>query len=75
MSTEKFIYVDNAATTAMSEGAIRAMTPYLKDVYGNPSSLHTAGQVAKEALDGFRARIAKRIGAQPAEIYFTSGGS
>ena len=73
--TKRFIYVDNAATTAMTDSAIKAMTPYLKEVYGNPSSLHTVGQVAKEALDGFRARIAKRIGAQPFEIYFTSGGS
>lgn len=74
-TTKKFIYVDNAATTAMTDSAINAMTPYLKGVYGNPSSLHTVGQVAKEALDSFRARIAKRIGAQPFEIYFTSGGS
>ena len=72
---KRFIYVDNAATTAMTDGAISAMVPYMKDVYGNPSSLHTVGQVAKEALDGFRARIAKRIGAQPFEVYFTSGGS
>ncbi len=69
------IYVDNAATTAMSDTAIAAMTPYLKQVYGNPSSLHTVGQVAKEALDGARAKIASLIGAKPNEIYFTSGGS
>ena len=69
------IYVDNAATTAMSDRAIAAMTPYLKEVYGNPSSLHTAGQLAKEALDGARGLIANLIGAKPNEIYFTSGGS
>lgn len=71
----KTVYVDNAATTAMSDTAINAMTPYFKDVYGNPSSLHTVGQVAKEALDKARAQIAELIGAKPNEIYFTSGGS
>ena len=71
----KTIYVDNAATTAMSDRAIEAMTPYLKGVYGNPSSLHTVGQVAKEALDSAREKIAKGLGANPSEIYFTSGGS
>lgn len=71
----KTVYVDNAATTAMSDTAIAAMTPYLKEVYGNPSSLHTVGQVAKEALDKARGEIAALIGAKPNEIYFTSGGS
>ena len=71
----KTIYVDNAATTAMSDKAIEAMMPYLKGVYGNPSSLHTVGQDAKEALDGARARIAKCLNADPKEIYFTSCGS
>ncbi len=71
----KTVYVDNAATTAMSDRAIEAMTPYLKGVYGNPSSLHSVGQTAKEALDGARARIAKCINCEPREIYFTSGGS
>ena len=69
------IYVDNAATTAMSDTAIKAMTPYLKEVYGNPSSLHTVGQVAKEALEDARVRVAKLLNADPREIYFTSGGS
>ena len=71
----KTIYVDNAATTAMSDRAIEAMTPYLKEVYGNPSSLHTVGQVAKEALEEARVAIAKLLNAEPREIYFTSGGS
>lgn len=71
----KVIYVDNAATTAMSDAAIKALTPYLKGVYGNPSSLHTVGQIAKEALDAARAKIAKCINCEPREIYFTSGGS
>nr|MDE7380091.1 IscS subfamily cysteine desulfurase [Clostridia bacterium] len=71
----KTIYVDNAATTAMSDVAIEAMTPYLKNVFGNPSSLHTVGQVAKEALENARAQVAGAVGAKPNEIYFTSGGS
>ena len=72
---EKIIYVDNAATTAMSGKAIDAMTRFYKEVYGNPSSLHTVGQVAKEALDEARERIAKCLNCEPREIYFTSGGS
>jgi cysteine desulfurase len=71
----KTIYVDNAATTAMSDEAIQAMLPYLKDIYGNPSSLHTVGQVAKEALDAARESVAACLGATAREIYFTSGGS
>ncbi len=71
----KTIYADNAATTAMSDAAIRAMMPYLKEVYGNPSSLHTAGQTAKEALERARADIGVCLNADPREIYFTSGGS
>ena len=71
----KVIYADNAATTAMSDKAIGAMLPYLKEVYGNPSSLYSAGQVAKEALEEARAKLAKYLNAEPREIYFTSGGS
>ncbi len=71
----KTVYVDNAATTPMCDEAIAAMTPYFKQIYGNPSSLHTVGQVAKEALDAARAKIASLLGAKPNEIYFTSGGS
>ncbi len=59
----------------MSDAAIRAMMPYLKEVYGNPSSLHTAGQTAKEALERARADIGGCLNADPREIYFTSGGS
>lgn len=71
----KIVYVDNAATTAMNVQAISAMTPYFSGCFGNPSSLHTLGQAAKEALEEMRARIAKRINAESREIYFTSGGS
>ncbi len=69
------IYADNAATTKMSRAAIDAMLPYLDTVYGNPSSLHSAGQRANEALVSARERIAKVLGAQPQELTFTSGGS
>ena len=69
------IYLDNAATTKMSKTAIEAMLPYLDTVYGNPSSLHSAGQAAADALQGARERIAACIGASSKEITFTSGGS
>ena len=69
------IYADNAATTKMSRVAIDAMMPYLDRIYGNPSSLHSVGQRANEALTAARERIAKRLGCTPREITFTSGGS
>lgn len=69
------IYADNAATTKMSRTAIDAMLPYMDDCYGNPSSLHSSGQRAKEALEDARARIAACLGCQPREVFFTSGGS
>ncbi len=69
------VYADNAATTAMSQVAIDAMLPYFNKVYGNPSSLHSTGQVAKEALDAARATVAECLGCEPREIIFTSGGS
>ncbi len=71
----KTIYVDNAATTAMSDIAVEAMKPYLQGIYGNPSSLHSVGQRAKEELEKARETVAACLGAQPREIYFTSGGS
>ena len=69
------VYADNAATTAMSQTAIAAMLPYFDKIYGNPSSLHSVGQRAKEALDGARATVAACLGCDPKEIIFTSGGS
>ena len=71
----RHIYADNAATTKMSQAAIRAMLPYLDGIYGNPSSLHSAGQAAKEALESARAVMARGLGCDPREITFTSGGS
>ena len=70
-----YVYADNAATTAMSQVAIDAMVPYFNKVYGNPSSLHSAGQEAKEALDAARETVAACLGCEPREIIFTSGGS
>lgn len=69
------IYVDNAATTKMSESAIKAMMPYMNEIYGNPSSLHSFGQKANEVLDMAREQVAKCIGCEKREITFTSGGS
>ena len=70
-----YVYVDNAATTAMSKTAVDAMLPYLQETFGNPSSLHTTGQIAKEALEKARKTVADCINADIKEIYFTSGGS
>ncbi len=70
-----YVYADNAATTAMSQVAIDAMMPYLSKTYGNPSSLHSVGQEAKEALETARETVARCLGCQSREITFTSGGS
>ena len=69
------VYADNAATTKMSRTAIDAMLPYMETYYGNPSSLHTVGQQAAEALMTARQTVAACLGCQPREITFTSGGS
>lgn len=69
------IYADNAATTKMSEASLKTMIDLMEDTYGNPSSLYTFGQKAKEVLEKARADVAGAIGAQPQEILFTSGGS
>ena len=69
------VYADNAATTRMHQTAIDTMTYHLNNTFGNPSSLYTIGQQAKEVLETARADMAACFGAQPREIYFTSGGS
>ena len=69
------VYADNAATTKISDHALRAMMPCFEKFYGNPSSLHSVGQEAKEVLDEARAKVAKCLGCEAREIYFTSGGS
>ncbi len=70
-----FVYADNAATTKMSQRAIDTMLPYFENIYGNPSSLHSVGQEAKEALENARQTVAECLGCEAREIYFTSGGS
>ena len=72
---DHMIYADNAATTKMSDAARKVMIDLIDRTWGNPSSLYSTGQRAKEVLEDARARVAKVIGAQPKEIIFTSGGS
>ena len=69
------IYLDNAATTPVDKRVLEAMLPYYSDVFGNPSSLHSHGQEAKKAIEEAREKVAKALGADFDEIYFTSGGS
>ena len=69
------IYADNAATTKLSDSALDAMLPYMRDVWGNPSSLYKFGQIAAENVNSARKVVAECIGANASEIYFTSGGS
>jgi len=69
------VYADNAATTKMSRLAIDTMVGFYDTVYGNPSSLHSIGQEAKEALEAAREKVAACLGCAPREVYFTSGGS
>ncbi|MEO5884852.1 MAG: cysteine desulfurase family protein [Candidatus Limnocylindrales bacterium] len=69
------IYLDHAATTPLRREVLDAMLPYLTEVYGNPSSAHSAGRAARAALDEAHARVAARLGAEPREVVFTSGGT
>ena len=69
------VYADNAATTAVSQAAVEAMLPCFTENYGNPSSIHAAGRAASGILEDARALIAAKIGAEPNEVYFTSGGT
>ncbi len=69
------IYLDHASTTYLSEGALAEMLPYFSGHFGNASSLHSLGRESRKAVDAARARVAAAIGAKPAEIYFTSGGT
>lgn len=72
---DRFIYADNAATTAISAPVLESMLPVLKEEYGNPSSLYAMGGKAKELVEIARGKVAAALGAEPGEIYFTSGGS
>ena len=69
------IYADHAATTPLKPEALEAMLPWLKDGFGNPSSLHSFGRKARKAVEEARATVAECIGAKPEEIFFTSGGT
>ncbi len=72
---KRFVYADNAATTKISQEVLDAMMPYLTEGYGNASSIYSKGREAKTALEESRKKVADALGAQPREIYFTSGGS
>lgn len=69
------IYLDNNATTKPAEEVVQAMLPFLREDFGNPSSLHIAGQTARHAVEAARARVASLVGARPRDIVFTSGGT
>ncbi|QNL21873.1 cysteine desulfurase [Hyphobacterium sp. CCMP332] len=69
------VYLDNAATTPIDPQVIEAMMPYLREIYGNPSSTHAHGRMAKSALEKGRKRLANLINASPSEVFFTSGGT
>lgn len=71
----KQIYLDNNSTTPLDERVLEAMLPYLRQAYGNASSVHTPGREARTAVENARERIAAILGAEPSEIYFTSGGT
>lgn len=69
------VYLDNAATTPVNPEVLREMMPYFTEKFGNPSSIHSFGREARQAVDKARERVAKALGAKPEEIYFTGGGS
>ena len=69
------IYLDSASTTPVSDVVLNEMLPYLKDIYGNPNSIHTSGIEARKAVDKARELVAEAINASPNQIIFTSGGS
>ncbi len=71
----KKVYLDHAATTPVHPEVIAAMLPYLHDNFGNPSSVHSFGRDARKAVDEARDKVAKAIGADPREVFFTSGGT
>lgn len=75
MEEKRFVYADHSATTRISDPVLEAMLPYLKEGYGNPSSIYSKGREAKIAVETARGQVAAGLGADPAEIYFTAGGS
>ncbi len=75
MREKRFVYMDHAATTSMKPDVAESMIPFLKEYFGNPSSLYSIGREGKEAIETAREQLAKALGAKPEEIYFTSGGT
>ena len=75
METNKLIYLDHAATTSVKPEVLDAMLPYFTEKYGNPSSIYSLGRENKKAIDDAREKVANSLGAQPKEIFFTSGGT
>src|SRR5690554_8128857 len=69
------VYFDNAATTALDERVLEAMLPYMRDYFGNPSSVHAQGRAVRTAIEKSRKKIAELLNASPSEIFFTSGGT
>ena len=69
------VYMDNGATTRVTEPVMAAMQPYFCEIYGNPSSVHGFGRESRKAVEAARAQVAKAIGAEPREIYFTGCGT
>lgn len=74
-TNQKFIYMDHAGTTSLDPRVLEVMHPYLKESFGNPSSIHTIGQEARRAVDDARERVADILGARVSEVVFTSGGT
>ena len=72
---KRIVYADNAATTPLSPAALEAMTPYLTNVWGNPSGIYSVGREAKRGLEDARTKVAAALGAKPEEVYFTGGGT
>lgn len=75
MGEKRFVYMDHAATTFTKPEVVEAMLPFLKERFGNPSSLYSIGREAKEAVETAREQLAKGLGTNPEELYFTSGGT
>lgn len=75
MGENRFVYMDHAATTFIKPEVVETMLPFLKEHFGNPSSLYSIGREGKEAVETAREKLAKALGARPEEIYFTSGGT
>jgi len=75
MGKQRIIYMDHSATTYTKKDVVDVMLPYLTNHFGNPSSIYSIARESKQAIDSARSQVAKALGAQPDEIYFTSGGS